>query len=357
MRITLLIDSLGSGGAQRQMANLAVELKRHGHQVCLIRYHLDDFYMPLLEKEDVELFFAVAKNPIVRALKIRKMIAVSKPQVVISFMDSPNFYASLASIGQKWRLIIGERICNPRRFTSRQGKVVKWIMAKFADVICCNSQSAADLWEKYHPEVKGKLSTIYNIVEQPNSSATRQTDGKIRFVVAARVEREKNLTGLIQAVASLSEAEKEVIEFHWYGRPQPGEDLLERSNEMIEEFSLKKQIIIHPPTDRIHDEMAKADFVSLFSFMEGLPNAILEGMALKKPIVMSKVSDYAVLVNEENGFLCEPDDPTDIAKALRCALSTTSEQRLEMGKRSYEKLQSVCSKDVIVCKWLELIES
>ncbi|MBQ3075618.1 MAG: glycosyltransferase family 4 protein, partial [Clostridia bacterium] len=164
----------------------------------------------------------------------------------------------------------------------------------------------------------------------------------------------------IEAISSLSDREKEKIELHWFGKAntESGPDSeLGRAKEAIKKFGLTEQVFLHPATDRIHDEMSKSDFVSLFSFREGLPNAILEGMALKKPIVMSKVSDYAVLVDEENGFLCDPADPTDIAKAIRAALSTTSEQRAEMGARSYEKLLSICSKDVIVRKWLELIES
>jgi len=358
MRITMLIDSLGFGGAQRQLANLAAELKKRGHEVTFVCYRKDDFYRSILDQAGIVPIFAEHKNLIFRALKIRKIIGKSMPDIVISFMDAPNFYASLASFGKKWRLIIGERICNSSRFTSRKGKLLKRVMAKRADAICCNSQSAADLWKKYFPETKDKLCTIYNIVEFPKTEMKPKIDGKTRFLVAARYEKEKNLSGVINGISSLSDEEKEKIELHWFGKAnvESGPDSeLEKAKKSVEKLGLTKQIFLHPATDRIHDEMAKADFVSLFSFMEGLPNAILEGMALKKPIVMSKVSDYAVLVNEENGFLCDPSDPEDIAVALRNALDTTPEQREKMGQRSCEKLLSVCSKDVIVDKWQELI--
>lgn len=358
MKILLLIDSLGCGGAQRQLSNLAVELKNNGHNIKFVRYWDDNFYLPLLEKAGISPILVNEKNLFRRAYKIRKLLRSEKPDVVISFLDAPNFYASLASFGShSWKLIIGERNCDIAGFTSRSGKIIRSIMAKKADIISCNSQSAANLWAQFYPKTKEKLLTIYNIVEPPKGRGEPSADGKIRFVVAARKEKEKNLIGVINAIASLSDDEKEVLELHWYGRAVQGQDLLAQATELIRHFSLEKCIFLHEPTDRIHDEMAKSDFVSLFSFREGLPNAVLEGMALKKPIVMSKVSDYAVLVNEENGFLCDPADTADIAAAIRAALATTPEQRTEMGEKSYEKLLSICSKDVIVRKWLDLIES
>jgi hypothetical protein len=38
MRLLLVIDSLGSGGAQRQLTTLAIELARRGHRVDVFVY-------------------------------------------------------------------------------------------------------------------------------------------------------------------------------------------------------------------------------------------------------------------------------------------------------------------------------
>ena len=194
MKLLLLIDSLGCGGAQRQLANLAVELKKCGHDIRFVRYWDDNFYLPLLEKNEIRPILINQKNMFLRALRIRSLLRSEKPDVVISFLDAPNFYASLASFGRhSWKLIVGERNCNVQSFTSRFGKIVRGVIAKKADVISCNSQSAADLWTSFYPGVKEKLITIYNIVEQPKGEGLPVSDGKIRFVVAARVERAKGL--------------------------------------------------------------------------------------------------------------------------------------------------------------------
>lgn len=359
MKIAFLIDSFGFGGAQRQLINLAVELKKRGNMVTIFRFYPDDFYLSLLEGSGIVPVTVQSKNKINCAFQIRNAIRTFAPDVLISFMGVPNFLGAVASMGpHRWKFIASERIANESLFSNGKSKLFRRFVAKYAYAISCNSQSAADLWKKYFPETENKLCTIYNIVDLPEAKAVPVSDGKIRFLVAARYEREKNLLGVIEAISTLSDAERNSLELHWFGKANIGsgkDSLLDTAKDAIEKNNLTEQIFLHPATDHIHDEMAKVDFVSLFSFMEGLPNAILEGMALKKPIVMSKVSDYAVLVNEENGFLCDPADPADIAKAIRAALATTPEQRAEMGEKSYEKLLSICSKDAIVEKWIALL--
>ena len=54
MKILLFIDSLGAGGAQRQLVGLARMLKDNGMQVKVITYHDNPFYLPTLEEGDVD---------------------------------------------------------------------------------------------------------------------------------------------------------------------------------------------------------------------------------------------------------------------------------------------------------------
>ena len=360
MKIVLLADSLGFGGAQRQIANLAVELKTRGHEVAFVRYCKDDFYLSLLEKANIEPITVESGNAISRLLKIRKTIKQLAPDVLISFMTTPNFCASVASIGKhEWKLIVSERIANNSAFLNKKSVFMKKIQAKYADAIVCNSKTAQSLWEKYYPETKNKLSTIYNIIDVPEIAIETQNDGKCRLLVAARYEREKNLDGMLKAVMLLTNEERDKLEIHWYGKSNvagAAESVLDNGNNFIKENGLDQCVFLHPATDKIYPLMAESDFVSLFSHMEGLPNSIIEGMSFKKPIVMSTVSDYDVLVDESNGFLCDPNSPQSIADALRNAINTTQEQREKMGQCSYEKIQKICSREAVVAQWEALLE-
>ena len=52
MKITCFIDNLSAGGAQRQMVMLATLLQEAGHDVTILTYYPDDFFL----NEIVDLF-------------------------------------------------------------------------------------------------------------------------------------------------------------------------------------------------------------------------------------------------------------------------------------------------------------
>ena len=101
--------------------------------------------------------------------------------------------------------------------------------------------------------------------------------------------------------------------------------------------------------------MADSDAVGLFSTVEGLPNTICEGMTIGRPIVMSKVSDFDVLVSD-NGYLCDPNSIESIKDALVKLIETPSNELKAMGEKSKEKAQKLFSSAAITKQWTDLIE-
>src|SRR5690606_7799081 len=102
-------------------------------------------------------------------------------------------------------------------------------------------------------------------------------------------------------------------------------------------------------------KMNSADIVALFSKVEGLPNVICEGMMIGKPIIMSRVSDYALLVDNSNGFLCDWNNPHSIKDVLLKASNLSKDKIIELGNKSKEKAELLFSPNSILDKWLEII--
>lgn len=64
------------------------------------------------------------------------------------------------------------------------------------------------------------------------------------------------------------------------------------------------------------------DVFALSSFREGLPNVVLEAMALEVPVVASRVAGVPRVIQDgENGVLVEPADCAGLTRALRRVLS------------------------------------
>jgi len=107
--------------------------------------------------------------------------------------------------------------------------------------------------------------------------------------------------------------------------------------DYVRQSGIAHMLQLNTATNDVADVIHAADFVGLFSFHEGLPNAICEGMACGKPVVMSNVCDAGNLVKEGlNGFLCDPYDVDDIARSFERAYKLPQGERRSMGEWSRE---------------------
>lgn len=359
MNILCFIDGLGSGGAQRQMVNLAIGLKSRGYNVEMISYTDADFFLNRLKEAGIKYSVISNNNNVERIMRIRKYIHQAQPDIVISFLETPNFIACLSSIGKhKWSLITSERNAKEYEFTNKRGKLMKWF-ERFSDWTVCNSNVAKQLWSKYYPQYQERISTIYNPVLIPEISAPKNgKKDKLRIVIAASYQRLKNPIGLIEAVHILEDQYKDKIHIDWYGKNVGPENdgVYEQACALRKQYQLENCVTLHGETQEIYKEMINSDAVALFSEVEGLPNTICEGMMCGKPILMSRMSDHKTLVTAENGFLCDADKPESIAEVIRKFVQLTEEQREEMGKRSKQMAMDLFDPEKNIDQWEQIIK-
>lgn len=359
MKILFLSPNLGrgGGGAERQIVTVACLIKDAGCDVEFLCYAEGDFYAHILNDKQIPIQWFIYPNYFKRLFGVRKFIRKGKYDAVISFLETPNFLNNFAAVGGKrWKVITGERSAQERTFMSRKGKVFCWFQ-RYADYIVCNSDNARKMWMKHYPAYESKLRTIYNnVTSQPvTSKYVPKKDGKLHIIVAASYLDVKNPFGLVKALSMLPDDEKRKIHVDWYGKNDDHRKAVyDEIHRQIMGYSLHN-ISLHPAIENIQDWMNEADIVAIFSKYEGLPNAICEGMMLEKPIIMTRISDYAVLVDETNGFLCDWDKPETMKDALVQALRSSKEELIEMGKSSKSRAECLFSAESIKNKWMSLI--
>ncbi len=362
MKVLLFIDSLGSGGAQRQLVTLASLFKKRGLEVEVLCYVSVDFFSKILMDNGIKINEVLANNPIERIFKIRSFIRKNKYDVVISFLDTPDFLNCISALGgHSWKVITSERSARKNKFDSKRGKIIGWIK-RYSDAIVCNSENAKNIWLKHYPEYSEKLKVIYNTVELTDSISTSYTPlngGVIKIVVAASYQGLKNSVGLVKALSLLNKEEREKLSIDWYGRRNVdsinGSNIYEKTLELIKKSKLEGVINLYDHSKDIYSKMYESDFIALFSTVEGLPNVICEGMVLGKPIIMTKVSDYNNFIDDFNGLLCEDKTPEAIATTLRKLLKFSMSDIVEMGEVSRKKAKELFNSENVIGQWLELI--
>ena len=360
--ILFILPSLGSGGAERQAVTIACLLKKEGYEVAFWCYYPDNFY----EKQLVDAGIPVSRkicNYFRRIYQTTLFIRRGSFNVVISFMHTPNFLNDFAAIfGKRWKVITSIRI-NPtnRMFSSWQGKINAWLQ-RYSDVIVCNAEDSQNNYEKFQSREKNKLTTIYNTVTlgRIDTAYKLRANGKTNILVAATIDQRKNPIGVIDALEKMSEIERSRIHIDWYGKKggvTGNQDEYNKVMDRLRNFDLDDVISFHDATTDIANRMNLADCVALFSNLEGLPNAICEGMMMGKPILMTRVSDYWNLVEEGvNGYLCNWDDIDSIKDALLKISAVSNETLKMMGKASKAKAEILFSQEAVLQKWIEVIE-
>lgn len=359
MKIVCVIDSLGPGGAQRQLVQLAKGFKEVGHEVSFLTYHSIDFFLPKLEEVNIEVQTIIESSYLLRIWKMRKAIRKQSPDVVLSFLEASNFMATLAGFPfKKWKLILGERSANPQILKSRKLRFYRYFHV-FADYVVGNSKSNIDLVQRANRFLKKeKCKVIYNIPSVNNKNKIRlfPENSKTIITFAASYRKVKNLEGLIEAVFLLEESYKKRLLINWYGEIF---DLnyFEKMKMLIAKYHLEEIIILHAPSKNIEKIYSESHFVALLSFYEGFPNVISEAMALGLPIIVSKVSDVPFFIKEgENGFLCEATSFVSIKLALEKAIDSSFEERKEMGTNNFNLARNIFDNKKLLLKYLELFE-
>lgn len=360
MKILCFIDSLGAGGAQRQLVELAKGFKEKGNEVTFLTYHSIDFFKTELVEADIPLKTVIEPNYFKRIIKIRKTIRKEKPHAVLSFLEGANFMATLAGFPfRRWRLVVGERSANPKILKSGKLKLYRFFHL-FTSFVVANSHKNMELVRRVNPILlKKKQKVIYNIINIPKLNQDSHTvidKSKTSIIIAASYIHLKNLERLIEAISLLNEAEKSQLRIEWYGSSRNYLDYRERMQEKIETLNLKEVIHLYDATDRIFSKYMSADFIGLFSIFEGFPNTICEALALGKPVIVSKVSDLPLLLKDgENGFLCDAEDSYSIRDALVKAINTPQKEKEIMRLHNKELAEKYFNKEIIINDYLKLL--
>jgi glycosyltransferase involved in cell wall biosynthesis len=128
----------------------------------------------------------------------------------------------------------------------------------------------------------------------------------------------------------------------WYGRlglkgdGQPSAEYHEAMRE-AKAHGIADIVTFHGETSNVVDAYRSAHALVHPSVQEGFPNAVVEGMACGLPIVVSRVSDLPLVVNEaRNGFVFDETDPIAIADAMQKMMALSPDVRAAMGERSRE---------------------
>ncbi|WP_409965568.1 N-acetylgalactosamine-N,N'-diacetylbacillosaminyl-diphospho-undecaprenol 4-alpha-N-acetylgalactosaminyltransferase [Mycovorax composti] len=362
MKLLCVIDSLGSGGAQRQLVEMGIAFKKNNYEVNFLVYQDIPFYEDRLKAANIPVTKIVERNYFKRVVRMYTFMRNNDFNIVISFLETPSFIAELSTFPtKKWKLIVGERSAKPKIYKSPKLLFYRLFHLR-ADYIVANSHQNINILKKVNPFIPAKkYKVIYNSFdfEKWNNEGLHANENKIglplTIAVAASIYPVKNLESLIIALSMLDKKEKEMIKINWYGKGNNEDNqYFVECLALIKKHKVEENIQFWGETKNVIAAMKQADFVGLFSLYEGLPNAICEGMAIGKPILAPSISDLPIIINEENGVLFNPNSVEEISNALKYIITLPKQKIKEMGMNSRKKALFYFDKKKIIQQYIDL---
>jgi glycosyltransferase involved in cell wall biosynthesis len=174
-----------------------------------------------------------------------------------------------------------------------------------------------------------------------------------RFVIGAvgRLAAEKGLDVLIRSVAQLLKQGRDVeLLIAGEGDQKPG--LL----ALISELGVGGRVRLlgyRADTRELYQAM---DVYALSSYREGLPNVLLEAMALEVPVVATRIAGVPRLIRDgDNGLLIDPGDTEGLAHALTRLLEDAG-LRSRLGRAGRRTIEADYSFDARMQKFRALYD-
>lgn len=170
------------------------------------------------------------------------------------------------------------------------------------------------------------------------AARTAGDEGPLRVLFVGNEVKRKGLGTLVDAVGRLEgEAVLDVVSTD----PVPESDLVHPHRD------------VRARTERLRDLYAAADVLALPTRADAVPWVVLEGMAAGLPVIASDVGAIGELLGD-GGELVQPDDPEQLAAALRRLADP--QQRRRLGARALERVRENYDSPVQVQRLLELLE-
>jgi len=366
LKLSILIYSLASGGAEKQVSVLLKELSNK-YKIQLVLMNDTIFYdVP----ENVEIKFLEKSEPnengILKFLKLpilgwKYKRLIKNCDVSISFMNRPNYINIFAKVfGSKVKTIVSERAMPSLQHNKGiQGKINKLLIKllyPLSDMVISNSKgNGLDLKNNFGIK---NIKVIYNFVEKVKCKKIYQ--GEFIFISVGRMDEGKNHKLLIESFYKANLNAK-----LWLIGDGPLRKNLEK---MVKNLKLENKVIFWGRQKNVYEFLSKANCFVFGSNYEGFPNVLLEALLCGLPVISTdcKSGPREILTPDtdilkqtddieiaEYGILTKVGSVESMKKAMRL-MCKNKELRYNFAKKSQNRVKEF-EVEKIIKEWERVI--
>lgn len=352
-KIMFVVPTLSSGGAERVVSIWSSELAKMGVDIhLLVFYRVENEYLVNDKvkihaiKENKDQYDKMSKLSKIKFL--RSKLKRLNPDTIIPFISHVGLMVNIARVGLKIKLIETIRIdpkYSPKNNVLRLFRNLSVLLSN-----ACIVQNEEQ--KKYFPKwIHKKIYVIANPISDEFIQAERTIKSSdIRTITAVgRLEYQKNYTMLINAFSKLQNLD---LTLNIYGEGSLKDDL----QIIINDLGLSNSIKLCGRSNDIKEVYMNTDLFVLSSNAEGMPNSLMEAMAVGLPCISTDcpTGPSNLIDNGINGVLIPVDNEEALINAISNMINNPKDA-YQFGKRAKEKMISNYAVKFNVIKLLKFL--
>lgn len=337
------------GGAEKQLFELVTNLNKNKFEilVCAIKGEQEG---PLLEKIrekgiKTKSLNVNSKWRFYKVFQFYSLLKKEKPDILQSFLFFDNIIARIfGKIAGITIVISGQRNVEIKRSWLRN--FLDKITLPLADFVVSNSEAGKSILINREKVSEEKIRVIYNGIKidsvYQNKKDKEGNNKTIGFV--GHLTKQKGVEYLLRATKELKEKKED------FALKIIGDGSERRSLEKLsQDLSIENFVYFVGHKENAWKYMQDLNVLVLPSLWEGLPNVIMEAMAVGLPVVATSVGGVPELIkNNETGFLVGPKDPKALAEKIEHVLNFSEVEKKKMGENARRAVEEKFSIEKMV---------
>jgi len=318
-----MIETVGLGGAENVVLQLAEELRNRGHRiVVVVPGDRAGWLNDQLKAKDFNWEAYDLRRVIDFGLpgRMAEMLRAHRVDVVHSHEFTASIYGTAATRKLRLPHVITMHGAPKMTRRFRRRVALRWAFRHSHATVAVSAET-----KRHLDEVLGlpptRVQVVLNGIPQRRGDRDRVrgelalAEHDLLLLTVGSLIPRKGHAVLLDALARLDEV----------GDRRPwrlavagvGEERA-RLDRLVSSLGIEERVQFLGPRNDVPDLLAAADVFVMPSLWEGLPLAILEAMFARRPIVASRTSGIPeAIVHDRNGLLTPPGDVESLAAALR----------------------------------------
>ncbi len=320
--IAFYISSLKRGGAERVFSNLAAWFYGRGYRVTVVtpyrypeEYPLPENVTRVLSDLTEQEMGGRAGNFFRRLRKLRRICRSLHADVMVSANGKNNLMALCANAFTPTKVVVSVVATPQLEYPTRLTRFLARWLFRFADGVVLQTAAAREF---FPAAVQKKSVLLKNSLHpdflRPRFSGKRQPE----IVAVGRLDENKNHRMIVEAFSRVAGRFPD-SRLTIYGDGPLREELC----SLAESLGVSGRVLLPGAVGDVARRIEKAAVFVLSSQTEGMPNTLLEAMALGLCCISTDCpcgGPAALIRDGENGFLIPVGDTGALAKRLEQAL-------------------------------------